>query len=680
MNLFDLVAVLTINKSDYDKGLDDAEKKASKFSVNIPKPFKAAGKAITTTYKTMFKSFEMLGSAAIKAGKLIGAGTAAAAGVAVKVGKAALDAYANYEQLVGGVDTLFKESSGKVQAYADNAFKTAGMSANEYMELVTSFSASLLQAVGGDTAKAADIADQAIIDMSDNANKMGSDIESIKTAYSGFAKQNYTMLDNLKLGYGGTKDEMERLIRDAEKLDKTFSVTHKKTKKGVDEITYSYADIIQAIHIVQTDLGITGTTAKEASTTIQGSIASMKSAWQNLLVGIADDSQPFDKLVDNFVESIDTVGDNILPRVEQIIVGIGKLVEKVVPKIVQRIPGFIQETAPALFSAVTSLAGTVMDAILSLLDMLANFLANNSGRIIKALLNFVTAVVALLPKIVQPLLKALPKIIKDIAYALMDNIPVIMKSLSDVFVMIAQELPTIIDALIDVLPELINTYMDAVIENLPIIIMALTKLVGEIVERLPQIIAALLAALPKIVESVLVGLGSLAAGIFEIFENIDLTEVIGGIVDSIGEVFATIGEVLAEPFEAIEAFFEGVWEFVEDVMNWIWDKVSGVFKDIRDFIDWINPFSDDGTEEHKKDTAALRAAGNYYTAEEMASGAAYMDARKYNSPEKLDIGGTVRVEGVNDQGQFIGVADYTMNQITKQLERDARLGYAYGGG
>ena len=193
----------------------------------------------------------------------VGAASVAIGGAAVAIGglvTASVNAYASYEQLVGGVDTLFKDSSKKVQDYANNAYKTAGMSANQYMETVTGFSASLLQSLGGDTAKAAEYADSAIVDMSDNANKMGTSIEMITQTYGGFAKQNFTMLDNLKLGYGGTKTEMERLLEDAGKIS------------GIEYDVSSYADITQAIHVMQQSMGIAGTTSKKASTTIQGSL------------------------------------------------------------------------------------------------------------------------------------------------------------------------------------------------------------------------------------------------------------------------------------------------------------------------------------------------------------------------------------------------------------------------
>lgn len=279
--------------------------------------FKAIGEALGKNLKSAAK---MVGKAFTAVAKTAVVGFSAAAAAVAAVSKSALNAYADYEQLVGGVETLFGNASDKVLQNANRAFQTAGLSANEYMETVTSFSASLLQSVGKDTKKAAEYADQALVDMSDNANKMGSNMQDIQNAYQGFAKQNYTMLDNLKLGYGGTKEEMERLIADANKVKQANG-------EMADLSIDSFADITEAIHIVQTEMGITGTTAKEASTTIQGSVGMMKASWKNLLVGVADDTQDFGGLMDNFVDSVGTAAKNILPRVETILGGIGSLVE-----------------------------------------------------------------------------------------------------------------------------------------------------------------------------------------------------------------------------------------------------------------------------------------------------------------------------------------------------------------
>ncbi len=255
-----------------------------------------------------------------KALKNIAKGAAVTTAAIAAMGTMSIKAYADYEQLVGGVDTLFKESSKKLQGYAAEAYKTAGISANTYMQNATSFSASLLSSLAGDTEKAADIANMAMIDMSDNANKMGTPMESITNAYQGFAKQQYMLLDNLKLGYGGTKTEMERLLKDAEALS------------GVKYDINNLADVYEAIHVIQTELGITGTTAKEASTTITGSINMAKAALDNLLVGISDPTQDIDVLVDNFVNSVGTVIDNVMPRIKAVASELSSLLIKHMPE------------------------------------------------------------------------------------------------------------------------------------------------------------------------------------------------------------------------------------------------------------------------------------------------------------------------------------------------------------
>ena len=312
-----------------------------------------------------------IGSAVNTAVKASAAAVGAASAGVAALGTACINAYADYEQLVGGVETLFKDSADTIQTYADNAYKTAGLSANEYMETVTSFSASLLQSLDGDTEKAAAAADLAITDMADNANKMGTAMESIQYAYQGFAKQNYTMLDNLKLGYGGTKEEMERLLADAEKLS------------GVKYDLSSYADVVEAIHVIQTEMGITGTTAKEASTTIQGSVASMKAAWANLMVGMADDTQNFDLLLSNFIESIGTVADNLLPRIGIVIEGMGKLVAGLAPEIASALPTLTNELLPNL-----------VDTALYLITRLATGLLAATPTILANIPKIIEAIVA----------------------------------------------------------------------------------------------------------------------------------------------------------------------------------------------------------------------------------------------------------------------------------------------
>ena len=341
----------------------------------------------------------------------VGAAAVAAAGTAiVAVGKQAIEQYAEYEQLVGGVETLFKQSADTVMSYAENAYKTAGLSANEYMNTVTSFSASLLQSLGGDTEAAAKYADMAITDMSDNANKMGTSMEMIQNAYQGFAKQNYTMLDNLKLGYGGTKEEMQRLLEDAEKLS------------GIEYDISSYADIVDAIHVVQTEMGITGTTAKEASTTIQGSLASMKSAWQNLLTGVADDNANFEELVNNFVDSLVGVGENIIPRINTVIKGLTQLItqasQTIIPlaveTLLQNLPSIVAAGMDMVLAIVNGILDNIdllIDCVLELVDVVVDKLIENLPKLVEGGIRLIIALSVGLVKAIPQLVEKIPEII-----------------------------------------------------------------------------------------------------------------------------------------------------------------------------------------------------------------------------------------------------------------------------
>lgn len=340
--------------------------------------------------------------------------TAASAGIAALTG-AAVKNYAEYEQLVGGVETLFKKSSEKVQKYAANAYKTAGLSANEYMSTVTSFSASLLQSLKGDTEKAAEYADMAVSDMSDNANKMGTDMELIQNAYQGFAKQNYTMLDNLKLGYGGTKTEMERLVKDAAKID-----------KSIDSNSLSFGNIVKAINVVQREMGIYGTTALEAEKTISGSLNAMKGAWSNLITGVADENANFEELIDNMIDSVGAFGGNILPRVEQGLLGVSKLIEKTLPKIMARIPETLSKFAPKL-----------LNSGINILKQLVKGISKNAKTIVNAakdlVLDFVDGISDMLPDVI------------DAAVELFSGI---VSAIPDIAVKVAQNMPKIIGAIV----------------------------------------------------------------------------------------------------------------------------------------------------------------------------------------------------------------------------------------
>lgn len=348
--------------------------------------------------------------------KGLAAVTAAAAAVFTSVAKQSIVDYSDYEQLVGGVETLFKSSSDKVIAYANNAYKTAGLSANDYMETVTSFSASLLQGLGGDTEAASVIADQAITDMSDNANKMGTDMEMIQNAYQGFAKQNYTMLDNLKLGYGGTAGEMARLINDSGVLGDTMKVT----EQTVNEV--SFDKMIEAIHVVQTNMGITGTTAKEASETIQGSVSAMRAAWKNFTTGMADDTQDVDTLVDNVVDSVDTVADNVIPRIQKLLPRLTQGLSDLTQRLSSKIPGLLSKVLPSFIRSTTKIVQNI-----------AGTLTKSIPVIIDAASELFSGVVRAIPGVAKEVLKNMPKIIKAVVDGLWNGVKSIVETVQDIF-------------------------------------------------------------------------------------------------------------------------------------------------------------------------------------------------------------------------------------------------------
>lgn len=370
-----------------------------------------AVKEASADVKALEKDAESSGSKmkAVWSGVKVAAVAAAAAAVAAigSIGKSAIQNYAEYEQLVGGVETLFKESADQVETYANEAYRTAGLSANQYMEQATSFSASLLQSLGGDTKAAADYANTAMIDMADNANKMGTAIESIQNAYQGFAKQNYTMLDNLKLGYGGTKTEMERLITDAERMDSSF----KAARDTNGDLAMSFSDIVTAIHIVQTEMGIAGTTAQEASTTIQGSVAALKASWQNLLTGLAG-GQDIGPLIENLVGNIETVFENLQPVIMTALNGLAELITRIAPIIAEKLPAIIDALLPPLLKATIQIALALVKALPSILTSIINALVGfltdpaNIELIINSAIELFMAIVQAIPAIIGALISA----------------------------------------------------------------------------------------------------------------------------------------------------------------------------------------------------------------------------------------------------------------------------------
>ena len=458
----------TAEMRDMDDAMDDGAKKALSFGDVLKANL--ASDAIVSGVKALASAIKEAGTALID------------------LGKQSIQGFAEQEQLIGGVDTLFKESSKQVQQYANDAYKTAGLSANEYMETVTSFSASLLQSLGGDTKAAAEKADQAITDMSDNANKMGTDMQSIQNAYQGFAKANYTMLDNLKLGYGGTKEEMQRLLTDAENLS------------GIKYDLSSYADIVDAIHVVQTEMGITGTTATEAATTIEGSANAMKSAWSNLITGMSNENLDLGKLVQNVIDSVKSFADNLIPRLQIML------------------PRFVQ----GLTQLISNMIPYVAPALELLLPPLIEGLGGLVSGIVQALPAAVEAISAVIPMLVQQLTILLPQIVSagvsiiaSLAEGIGDNLPALIPAAVDAIIEVASGLVANVDKIIIAAGQLIGGLTQGLIEALPRLVVRLPEIILAITSGLLKGMASIGMVGQQLVEGLFNGIANAASWLYE---------------------------------------------------------------------------------------------------------------------------------------------------------------------
>lgn len=514
-------------------------------------------------------------SATAVAGMVAAATTAVAtlAGLSVKQ-------YAEYEQLTGGVETLFKNSSDKVMEYANNAYKAAGMSANEYMNTITGFAASLLQGLGGDTEKAAKIGNMAVEDMADNANKMGTAIENIQNAYQGFAKQNYTMLDNLKLGYGGTKEEMQRLLVDAQKLT------------GIKYDISNFSDIIEAIHAIQNEMGITGTTAKEAASTIEGSLSMTKSAWTNLLTGMADDNADFDKLVDNLVNSVGTLGENLLPRIEIAINGIGKLIDKLLPSIINKIPELISSILPGMVQAGINVTSSLVNGIVESLPMLLEIGLQALTTLGKGIAKNLPT---LIPTIVNLMISMCDMII--------DNLPLILDVAIEIILALVQGLVNALPTLIAEVPRIINSFANAIYNALPQILMAGVQIIGMLIKGLIQSIPTLVANIPQIIMAIinvftLVNWASLGKNL--------IANIGQGVKNAGSSLIGQVKNIATSVINALKSFFgwdnvssigenliRGIWNGISNMKGWILDLIGGfadsVIGSIKDFFGIHSP-------------------------------------------------------------------------------------------
>ena len=537
----------------------------------------SAGDKAGGTFGSKFGS--AIGSGVKTMAKGVAIATGAAVAGVTALTTAAVNAYADYEQLTGGVETLFGTQGMSIKEYADsigtsvdkakaeyqsletaqnlvmknasNAFKTSGLSMNEYMETATSSAAAMVASLDGDTEKAAKLTDQAIVDMSDNANKMGTSMESIQNAYSGFAKGNFTMLDNLKLGYGGTKEEMQKLLDKAKELS------------GVEYDISNYADITEAIHVIQKDMGIAGTTAREATTTIQGSLGMVKAAWENLMTGLGDSKADVGKLVNDLVQTLTgSVGmygkhinglfDNLLPVVENALSGIGTLVEKLVPKALDMLPTMITDVLPKITSAATDLVQGLVDSLSNnmdsistvinqlvkavvkllpdvmklggqvittfaeaivdnldsilgaageILEVLLKGLSEHSGDLVNGAVSIISMLADFIVDNIDLIVSSALQITLGIAQGLMDNLDILLTAAFDIVTALAEALLSNIDLIIDAVPALIQGFVDSLVEFLPEMTQAWIGLMDCIEEAIPAVVDSLLAALPQLIDT-----------------------------------------------------------------------------------------------------------------------------------------------------------------------------------
>lgn len=498
------------------------------------------------------------GTVAKTAVKTTAAGVGAAAtGVATLVGLS-VRAYSDTEQLIGGVETLFGAGGRSIEDYAkstgksttavkkkyeslmsaqkevlnnsNKAFKTAGLSANDYMETVTGFSASLIASLSGDTKKAASYADKAIVDMSDNANKMGTDMESIQNAYQGFAKQNYTMLDNLKLGYGGTQEEMKRLIKDASKIDKTVKAND-----------MSFGNIILAIHAIQDSLDITGTTSKEASTTIQGSFASMQSAWGNLMTSLVVGGDSFDQCLGYLVESAKTFGDNVIPAIEKGLKGVGSLITGLAPYVEAELPGLVSTLLPPLLDAATSLITGLIKSTPVIIGVLKRELPGVVKQIGKAVVETFGTQIPSLSKFGEKFIKNANVIAKVIPYLLGGLVafkavkPLIMglKSVAGLFSKSDEEVSNITNPLKNIAKANVKTVLKGM-ANIAIIVGGFTLITTAVMAVSPYIAnLSDMRSLIKVASAITIlgVVGTALAGLSGIVGNIPVLTVVKGLAN-----------------------------------------------------------------------------------------------------------------------------------------------------
>ena len=585
MDIFNLYAKLSLNTDDYEKGVEKAKGGASSlmdvFSGTL------LGNVVSDGLRTVANGITEIGKTA--------------ANMAVSIGKASLDSYADYEQLVGGVETLYKDSAATIEKYAQAAYKNVGLSANDYMDTATSFAASLVSSLSGDTEKAAEMSNTAISDMADNWNKMGSSVQSVQDAYRGFSKQNFTMLDNLKIGYGGTKTEMERLLADADTLNAKQGVY---TKYSID----SFSDIVQAIHVVQTEMGITGTTAKEAATTIQGSTASMKSAWANLLTGIADPEQNFQSLMDEFVDSVITAGNNIIPRIKEIVPtlidGLSELVTQLAPYVsgvIMELEPTIEEGLQALFGGLSSVASELQpivadvfsffgDAIISgltsaiessdfsfLLDIFNNVKTaiENIANIIDSFKNnanaawdAISAKIQEVVAYVQPYVETAMQVIGQVVTQVITDLTPVIQSIGEAF--------SAAWSLVQTVWAWASAFFQAIFQSIVVIFTPFAPIISGFFQGAWIIIQSIWNVAVSFFQTVF----DLITGVFSTIDAVlsgdfqSAWESIQGSFDGAVGFFSTVGQNVGE---GIKGGIAAVWGGLVSFVQGLWDGIKSIF-------------------------------------------------------------------------------------------------------
>lgn len=534
--------------------------------------------------KNFKEKFDKLKGYAGKAAKGIAVGFTAAAGAVTAIGMAAVKAYGDYEQLVGGIETLFGTGGQTLEEYAastkrttqqaakdyekltavqekmlhnaHSAFERAGMSANTYMETATSFAASLVSSLGGDTDKAADYADRAMVDMSDNANKMGTNLEMIQNAYQGFAKQNYTMLDNLKLGYGGTQEEMKRLIKDASKMkdvQKELGVT-------VDASSMSFGNIVNAISVMQKSMGIAGTTAKEATTTIQGSLNMTKAAWENLMIALANPDGNVGEAIDDLIFAAEKVGENMLPIIQNVLNKIPEMISGLGSTIVSKLPEVVNTILPQLATSAVQLLTVFMDTI----SQNAGNVANAAVSIIKTLVN---GIISAAPNLLTASVNIIVSLCQGLTQSLPELIPVMIEAVLTMADTLLDNVDTMIDAGIDLLLALV----DGLIKALP-------DLIDKVPVIIEKLITALLKAIPKMYKAAGQLFGGLISGAIAVAPR--LVTMVVKLVHIIRDAFKTW---LTQTMPSVGInLVKGLIKGITDNWHWVTTKIKEWCKGILD--------------------------------------------------------------------------------------------------